>query len=149
MKINKIYLIIILIGVLSRFFWLDSVPPGISHDEVDPIITSLSYIYRGSDFLGNTLPYSLITKQVNSSDDTFLSIYYSPMYFLFGSSIGNLRIPSVIVNILTIIVLSIAVTKLSKSKMAGLFFSILLLYSPWSLAYSRMLIQAPLALLFI
>ncbi|KKU58489.1 MAG: hypothetical protein UX80_C0002G0024 [Candidatus Amesbacteria bacterium GW2011_GWA2_47_11b] len=141
--------LVLLPGVIIRFIWLDQVPPGLNHDEMDAVMIARSYAYFGTDTLGEKFPISLIKNQVETGDDTLLSLLLSPFQRLLPVNVYIARLPMVIINLLTILLWTILVYRLTANKKLALVFLALFLYSPWSIIFSRSLTQAPLALLLI
>lgn len=143
------FLLLLVPGILVRFLWLGQVPPGLNHDEMDAVMIARSYAYFGTDTLGERFPISLIKNQVETGDDTLLSLLLSPFQRLLPVNVYTARIPMVIINFLTIILWTVFVYRLTANKKLALIFLILFLYSPWSIIFSRSLTQAPLALFLI
>src|SRR3989344_5409809 len=147
--VKLIFLALLVFGVVIRFMWLDKAPPGLSHDEVDPIHTARTYIQFGTDSTGTHFPASLITSQVNSGDDTLLSLFYAPFYRFFPLSMFTLKLQAVAINLLTALSLFILIYRISHRRHLACIYLLVFLFSPWSVLFSRSLTQAPLALLLI
>lgn len=145
---NNLFFLLVIPAVAVRFLWLDQIPPGINHDEADAIQIARSYFTYGTDSLGTKFPLALIKNQVETGDDTLLSLLLAPAYRFLRPGVAAFRFPMVVINLLTAISLFVLATRLARSKIIGVSLFIVFLYSPWSLVFSSSLTQAPLALLF-
>lgn len=93
--------LIVLIAVFFRFYKLDSIPPSASLDEASIGYNAYSILQTGADEYGNKFPLLL-----RAYDDWRPSLYaylVIPFIKIFGLSIFAVRLPSVILSVLTVI----------------------------------------------
>jgi len=145
-KKSKIIIILILVVVFFRFLWLDRFPVGITHDEAELLLSSKSYWLYGHDISGTPLPTSLFATQMESKQTGVVSLLLSPYFGLTKFSLFTNRIPFVITNILSGLLIGLILHILTKQKFLALIAVLIFYISPWSLYYSRVTIEAPFAL---
>lgn len=145
---NSIFLVcIVILAIFLRFNNLNSVPPSPSLDEVSIGYNAYSILKTGADEYGTKLPILL-----RAYDDWRPALYvYSviPFIHLFGLNILAVRLPSVILSILTIIATYFLTKELFNSSRSKLEIgnwkleipevtSLLLAISPWHIYISRL-----------
>ncbi|HEX8965860.1 MAG TPA: glycosyltransferase family 39 protein, partial [Patescibacteria group bacterium] len=148
-RISFILLILIVaIGAFFRLWMLMSVPPSPSLDEVSLGYNAYSILHTGRDEYGNFLPLLL-----RAYDDYRPALYVYlviPLIKLFGLNIFAIRLPSVILSLITIVVSYFLVFELfsenAYKKIIALLTSFLLAISPWSIYISRLGHEANLGL---
>lgn len=158
MKNSIILICIATLAIFLRFNNLNSVPPSPSMDEVSIGYNAYSILKTGADEYGTKLPILL-----RAYDDWRPALYvYSviPLIQLFGLNILAVRLPSVILSILTIIAVYFLVKELFKKWEMGsekldpashvaLLTSFLLAISPWHIYISRLGHEVNAGLFFI
>lgn len=141
---NRIFFFIILLtAVFFRFYQLSSVPPSASLDEVSIGYNAYSILKTGADEYGVKLPILL-----RAYDDWRPALYVYlviPFIKLFGLNVLSVRLPSVILSVLTVIATYFLVksfyrplTLQSNVKIIALLSSFLLAISPWHIYISRL-----------
>jgi len=146
---KKIFLFFIfLVLVFSRFFYLDRFPVGISHDELEYILSAKSYFSSGTDLSGVSFPASIFQTNTLGSISFLPALVLSPYYGLVPLNQFTARLPYVIVNLLTAFVFYLLVKKLFQNKNFAILSSILFLANPWSFYLSRTASDTAFALLF-
>lgn len=142
MKLNTVLLIgILLLAAFLRFYNLKNVPPSASLDEASIGYNAYSVLKTGGDEYGE---FPLISQR--GYDDWRRSTYLFlvvPFIGLFDLNAVSVRLPAVILSILTIFaVYHIALLLFSKrskfSLTTALFASFLLAISPWHIYISRL-----------
>ena len=149
-KNYKIILIgfLIIAGVISRFWWLDKFPTGISHDELEYVLSAKNYFYSGNDVSGSRFPASIFTTKTNGVISFLPALLLSPIYGNIKLTQFSVRLPYVILNIATAIIICLLTFKLfNKKEIAGISMAIFLT-SPWSFYFSRMASDTAWALFF-
>jgi 4-amino-4-deoxy-L-arabinose transferase-like glycosyltransferase len=143
-----LFLTIGLLLVAVRFLWLNEFPPGINHDEYEVILSARSIWQKGVDISGVGFPQLLFATQTGAGIAGLPSFILSPFYGIFNLSVWGVRIPYVLVSLLTIF--SIAYIAFLLTKRRSVFWiSILVgLTNPWLFFYSRAPTEAPIALIF-
>jgi 4-amino-4-deoxy-L-arabinose transferase-like glycosyltransferase len=133
---------IIILAVFLRLYQLDNVPPHPSLDEVSIGYNAYSILRTGADEYGTKFPILL-----RAYDDWRPALYVYlviPFVKLFGLSIFAVRIPSVILSVLTIVMayflVKTLVSKYNKNfiKVVSLSTIFLLAISPWHIYMSRL-----------
>lgn len=148
MEVNmKIYLtlfIIIILGSFFRLYKLDSVPPSPSLDEVSIGWNAYSIFKTGRDEYGKFLPLTL-----RAYDDYRPALYVYlviPFIAIMGLETIVVRLPSVVLSIVTIFSVYVLIKTLTKNKVLGLLTAFLLAISPWHIYISRLGHEANLGL---
>jgi 4-amino-4-deoxy-L-arabinose transferase-like glycosyltransferase len=137
---NVLFFGILFIAIFFRFWQLALVPPSPSLDEVSIGYNAFSILHIGKDEYGNILPILL-----RAYDDWRPALYVYlviPCIYLFGLSSIAIRIPSVILSIITVIA-SYFTTKLifkknNKAEFISLITMFLFAISPWHIYISRL-----------
>ncbi|MDO8621157.1 MAG: glycosyltransferase family 39 protein [Candidatus Levybacteria bacterium] len=145
MNSRKIILIgIILLAVFLRFYQLSNVPPSVSLDEASIGYNAYSIINTSADEYGAKFPILL-----RAYDDWRPALYVYlviPFVRIIGLSVLAVRLPSVILSILTVISTYFLVKELFKNstikqfsnEAIALLTSFLLAISPWHIYISRL-----------
>ncbi len=140
MKKFAVLVFIFLIAVFFRFYHLDKVPPGPSLDEVSIGWNAYSIMETGRDEYGICLPVLL-----RAYDDWRPALYVYlviPFIKLLGLTAVAVRLPSVILSLLTILITYLLAQELFRnSKLAtrySLWAAFLLAISPWHIYISRL-----------
>jgi len=131
----------VLFGILAlatvlRFFSLSSVPPSPSLDEVSIGYNAYSILQTGKDEYGTAFPILL-----RAYDDWRPALYVYlvvPFVKLLGLTVSAVRLPSVIVSVLTVFLTYELSKKLLKKESIALFAALLLAISPWHIYISRL-----------
>lgn len=139
----KYLYLILTLGFILRFISLGTVPPGISHDELENINNGISLIKTGHDLNMEYFPLSV----------GGLGLVAIPAYVagvgaaIFGQSILGVRTIAALMGTVNILFLYFISKKLLDHK-AALLASLLYAISPWGIHFSRMMYDPPVALFF-
>lgn len=131
-----ILVFILLVAAFFRFYQLNKVPPSPSLDEVSIGWNAYSILKTGRDEYGNKLPILL-----RAYDDWRPALYVYlviPFVKLFGLSALAVRLPSVLLSLMTVLVTYFLVKELFKKEILALVASFLLTISPWHVYLSRL-----------
>jgi hypothetical protein len=139
---------LILIGIITRFIWLDKFPVGLNHDEADVVMSAKSYWQNGTDISGVKFPLSLIQTKTEAGLSGLPSFLLAPFIGPFPTNLTSARLPFAFVNILTGILISGLIWQATKKMVLSLIVFAIFLLNPWSFLYSRAATEAPFALLF-
>lgn len=140
--------LLILIGIFVRFLWLDKIPVGITHDDADVILSAKSFWETGKDISGTSFPASLFFNKTPGKISGLPSALMAPILGPFNLSLFNIHLVYVVVNLLTVLLLSlISFNFFRNTKLSLAIFTVGLL-NPWLFVYSRYPTEAPFALLF-
>ena len=136
------------LGVFTRFWWLDKIPVGYAHDEVEYILSSKSYALFGRDISGYSFPLSLFRSETDGNLGAVSAILPAPYYFLSGISHASTRIPYILLNILTAFTFYLFVKKLLGDNKIAIISLAVFLLNPWSFYFSRWSTDSVFALFF-
>lgn len=136
-----IFILILLLAIFFRFYKLFSVPSHPTLDEVSIGYNAFSILQTGKDEFGNKFPILL-----RAYDDYRPALYVYlviPFVGLNGLSVESVRLPSVILSILSVVAMYFLakefLPKNFKSRNIGaLFVMFLCAVSPWSIYISRL-----------
>lgn len=139
-KYNRIYvpLMILIIGVLLRFVWLDRIPSAIGGDELLYILEAKSIALNGKDLSGTWNPLSvLLFKYPPSELQAELPYLINvPVVGMMPFSLFSARLTSAILSVLTLLALYLFVRELFNTRVAmatGLIAAI----NPWGIYIGR------------
>jgi len=139
MKKFKVFFVlssILLLAVFLRLYRLDQVPPSPSLDEVSIGWNAYSISETGKDEYGTCLPILL-----RAYDDWRPALYVYlviPFVNLLGLSAVAVRLPSVLLSLITIITTFFLVQELFGKRWLSLTATFLLAISPWHIYLSRL-----------
>ena len=143
----KILFIVFLLAFILRVYRLSSVPPSLNWDEAASAYNAYTIRNWAKDEWGNTLP--LVFKSFRD-DKHPVHIYLTANTYIFlGVNDFTTRLPSAFIGSITVVFLYLLGKHLFKSKLAGLYSSILLCFSMYHVFYSRGLWEANFALGFL
>lgn len=146
---NFFYLcLIFLFGLFLRVYMLGAVPAGFTPDEASQAYTAYSLLNTGKDEWGISWPTSSFRSFLDykSALQTYLMI---PTISIFGLNEFAARLPSAIFGSLAIISSFALVVALTKNIKLSLLTSFILATSPWAIQFSRMALEANLAVFLI
>lgn len=142
MKKFCLLFVIILIAAFFRLYWLSSVPPHPSLDEVTIGYNAFSILKTGADEYGTKFPILL-----RAYDDWRPALYVYlvvPFVKLFGLNVLAVRLPSAILSILTVLTSYFLVKELFSKKekefaeILSFTTAFFLAVSPWHIYISRL-----------
>lgn len=144
MKQRLFFIAILVLGSILRLYNISSVPPSPSLDEVSIGYNAYSILKTGADEYGEKFPILL-----RAYDDWRPALYVYlviPFIFLFDLSVLAVRLPSVIISVLTIVatyfltkeLLKNSTTKQFSNETIALMTALLLAISPWHIYISRL-----------
>lgn len=119
-----------------------------SNDEIEYSLSSKTYTLNGADLSGSKFPISLFVSKTSGSISAIPPLLISPLWQIIPLNQQTARLPYVIVNLLTGVVLGYLAFTLFKSKYLAYLSSFLFLFNPWSFFLSRFAADASFALFF-
>lgn len=133
---HKIILGLILVfAFVLRVWQIDKVPVSLFGDEVDIGYHSFSLLKTGRDYMGNFLPLHLESLADNKSP---LYAYVAmPSVGLFGVSALGVRLPSVLLGVVSIGLFYLFLRLITKNLAFSLLGAFLLAVTPWHIHFSR------------
>lgn len=147
-KLTPFILLLIVIGIAVRFFWLDKFPVGINHDELDVILSAKTHWEYGTDLSGISFPKSLIFTETKAGLSGLPSFILSAFIGVSEMNLLNARLPYILLGFITVYFLAAIVWKITSNKKLTLISVFISLFNPWLFFYSRSTTEAPFALLF-
>lgn len=143
-KQNIIFLVVILIAVVLRFYQLGKIPPGLIIDEASEGYNAFSILHTGRDRYGQSLP--ILFRSFGSFQAplyTYLSVV--PIY-LWGNSIFSIHFVSALSGVVLVIITFILFANVKKRREIGLSAPAVFLVavSPWAVFFSRIGTEANL-----
>jgi len=147
-KKTKIIIYIVLLALFLRLVFLDRIPTGISNDEYYFVLNAKSVFYNFLILITkgwNNEVFHEILNSINSETSIllmalFMGILPSSMFFI--------RLPYVIVGVLTIYLIYKITQKYTKNINLALLTALLFAINPWSIYVNRTSFDAPVALFF-
>ncbi|HWS48603.1 MAG TPA: phospholipid carrier-dependent glycosyltransferase [Candidatus Methanoperedens sp.] len=144
---KKFVIFLLIIGIFSRLYKVDSIPPHLSNDEISIAYDAYSIAMSGKDEHGN--PYPLSFPSYGTYKAPLYTYILSPLVYIFGNTELVVRLPSIIAGLLTIVIIGLIAFELTKKRQIAMWSSALLVITPWHIYASRMAWEANLALLFL
>jgi len=146
----KKYFWLILLIILSglRLLWLDRFPPGLAHDEAEYILSAKTLVKFGVDLSGTRFPLSIFKTGTSGILSPLPHFLLAPYYAAIPWNQASLRLPFVILNLLTGVTIYLLSLQLFRKKNMALITLMLWLISPWSIYFSRVAGDVCFALLF-
>lgn len=130
-----ILILIILLGIILRFYKLSSFPVQLSHDEMTQLYDSISIAQTGKDIYGNFLPF--IFPSIGDFKPPFYTYVTSIFYMIFGGGEETIRLPGTIFGILMIPAVYMFSLRLLKNRNIALIAAFLTSIAPFEIFFSR------------
>lgn len=137
---------IMVIAILSRILFINKCPAGIHADEAFAGYEAWSMLNYGTDSFGYVNPVYLTVWGDGMS--ILNSVLMMPLVSLFGLNMVTVKIPAIIMGIISVYVFYLLLKKVSDERMA-LWGSGLVAISPWHIMISRYGMDANLAPAFV
>jgi 4-amino-4-deoxy-L-arabinose transferase-like glycosyltransferase len=142
-----IYLSILVIAIILRFYQLGNIPPGVNRDEAALGYNAFSILKTGRDEYGKYFPISF-----ESFGDWKLPAYVYltiPFIKIFGLSDFSVRLLSSIAGIVTIALTPLLCYLLFENITISLLSMFMIAIAPWHIHFSRIAYEANLAVCFV
>jgi len=143
---NKIIFIILLLAIVIRFYDINQLP-SLNPDEAALGYNAYSLLLTGKDEHGASWP--LHFKSFGDFKPGGYVYLAMPFIKVLGLTPFAVRLPNLILSVLTILILYKLVSLLSSSKALGLYSAMVLTLSPWHIHFSRGAWESSAALFFI
>lgn len=149
MKVNwkyiLIFIAIITVSTILRFYQVDNIPPGLTIDESSQGYNAFSLLKTGKDRYGQSFPILFrLFDSIQVPLYTYLTII--PIFF-FGNSIFSVRFISALSGVILIgitFLLFINFEKNRKNHSIAIISALMVAISPWAVFYSRICTEASL-----
>ncbi len=134
----KVFLIvaIVLLAAFFRLYQLASIPPQASLDEVSIGYNAFSILHTGADEYGYRFP--VLLRAYDDWRPALYTYFVIPFVALFGLTVSAVRMPSVILSILSVLAMYKLADLLFKNRTISLFVLLALAISPWHIYISRL-----------
>ena len=145
-----LFLLIITIAVVTRFYLLGEAPHGLYLDEAGQGYSAYSLLKTGKDEFGK--PYPFVFRSFLDFKTPVYIYMIVPLIDLFGLTKFTVRLPSAVFSILTFPFLYLLIKNLSSKKHAtplALVSSLLLAISPWHILFGRTNFEVNVSLFFL
>lgn len=149
---NFILCLILAVSIFLRFYNLSSVPPSASLDEASIGYNAYSIFKTGADEYGYKFP--LLLRAYDDWRPALYVYFVIPFVKWFGLNVFSVRLPSVILSVLSVLATYFLVRELFRKwevrngRMVSLLTSFLLAISPWHIYLSRLGHEANMGLAF-
>jgi 4-amino-4-deoxy-L-arabinose transferase-like glycosyltransferase len=138
--------IIFVIGLFLRIWKLNKAPVSLFGDEIDVGLQAYSVLTTGKDYLGNKMPVMFHSfAEYRLPLQLYLDV---PFIWAFGLNEFGVRIPAVLMGLVSIISFYFLIRELFGGKLAVVS-SLFLTFSPWHFNFSRQANDAGILLPFI
>jgi uncharacterized membrane protein len=137
--------IIFVAAVVSRTFWLNKEPNGITNDELHFVLNAKAVYYGFTDMSGKWNPLSLTTIPDNPSAEVTFPLL-APFIGPAPINLVTVRIPFAVINSLLVVVLYLIASEISPT--VGLIAGILSIINPWNFYMGRIAFDQPIATFF-
>lgn len=140
--------LIFFISSATHFIWLDTVPPGMAHDEVLYTLSSKIFSQYGTDISGYGFPLALVKTETEGNISIVPVMLLSVFYKFLPLTQAVARFPYALLSIVTAGALFFLSFVLFKNKILAGVTSLLFLISPWGFFLSHFTTESPFALFF-
>ena len=140
----KWLLLVLCLGLFLRITGVETVPSGMSHDELDMVNNGYAIIQTGNDLFGERLPLTTGGTGLVVAPAIIAGIGAT----IFGLTPLGVRILPVLLGTINIYLVYKIAYLLTGSKRSGILSALLLAISPWGIHFSRMMYDPPIAFFF-
>lgn len=140
--------ILLVIGVVWRFIWLDTIPFSFYHDELDYAVTGQAVAEFGTDISGNWSPFSFTPLTTLNKTAELPAAFHAFFYLFMYDSLLWSRVTTSLFGIGSIFVLGVLVATVTKNKHTGLWAAAFLAINPWHIYISRSSFEGGISLFF-
>jgi 4-amino-4-deoxy-L-arabinose transferase-like glycosyltransferase len=144
-KLNIFFILIILIGFLFRFIKIPYFPPAVNWDEVSHGFNAYSILKTGTDESGFRFP--IVNFRAYGDYPLPLNLYLTiPAISIFGLNEFSIRLPHMVLGVITVIATYYLILGLTQKKEAGLLTAFLVAVGPWYFFTSRIVLQSNISI---
>lgn len=145
MKNNCLFILILVCATFLRFYRSSAFPPSLNWDEISHGYNSYSVLKTGMDEWGKKFP--IINFRAYGDYPLTLNLYLSiPFISFFGLNEFSIRLPHMLLGVLTVFFSYYLVFGITKKKSYSLLTSLLVAIDPWFLFPSRCVFQSNLSI---
>lgn len=141
---NKLFIVILLLSILFRFYKLGTIPSSLDWDEVSNAYNAYSILKTGNDEYGNFLP--LANRSFNDYKPPLYMYLNVPSIAVFGLTPFAARLPSALLGTISVIFIYFLTKRLFQKENLALIVMSLAAISPWQIQFSRVGFEANIGL---
>ncbi len=141
-----LFISVIVIAALLRFWQLGNVPVSLDWDEASWGYNAYSIIETGRDEYGKRLP--IVIQSLNDYKPALYMYLVIPMIYIFGLTDFAVRFPNALFGVFAVIITYFLVKELLGRRSIALLSSFLLAVSPWAVQFSRYAHEGTIGLTF-
>ncbi|AEI39241.1 ArnT family glycosyltransferase [Paenibacillus mucilaginosus] len=134
-------IICLIIGILVRVLFINSIPPGLNQDEASIGYDAYSILHYGIDRNGISYPFHLISW--GSGQNALYAYLTIPFIYFFGLSPLTTRLTSIVFGIIGLILFYFFMKRITTQRVAVIAFALLTI-CPWHIMISRWALEANL-----
>lgn len=143
-KANLALIILCIATILPRFLWLNTIPTGISNDEMDFIFNAKALYFTGVGLTGARSPFVIAPHFPNAE---LISVLIAPIVGPIPFTLFNARLLFALVGCASVFLLYFLTKKLFGQGIAWCV-GLVAALSPWNIFFSRTLYDAPVTTFF-
>ena len=132
---NKVFWIVIIVGILLRVLFLDKFPAGLNCDEASVSYNAFSILNTMSDRYGNFMP--VYTPAFGGGQSVLLMYLMLPFVKLFGLNIFVTRLPMAIISSISLIIFYKILNFTDYDDRTKFFALLFFVLNPWHIMKSR------------
>lgn len=135
-KYKYIFLLIFFLGIFSRFYKIEQIPPFVPHDELGYFLNAKALQLTGTDITGTWNPFSL--RPVTPTLAELTTQLIAPFYILPISPVLAGKLPFLLMSLLLPFLIAGIAYEFTKSKNVSIFAWFISLFNPWIWQIGRM-----------
>ena len=148
MKNKLLFILILLLATILRFYQLNSLPPSLNWDEISHGYNAYSLLKIGQDQWGSSWPK--FNFRAYGDYPTIANLYLTmPFIYIFGLNALAIRLPHAILGVIFVILIYFLTLEITKNKFTAFCAMFLAAITPWAVFPSRGVFQSNLSLTFL
>jgi 4-amino-4-deoxy-L-arabinose transferase-like glycosyltransferase len=141
--------LIFCLGLFLRTWHLDSIPVGITNDELMGAYSGFSLLKTGQSLDGTPLPQALFIPAPTFQNAEFYPLYSMIFVPVFGISTWSIRLAFAVVGSASVLLIYLIFKQLFASRTVGLFGALFLAVAPWHIFISRSAYEPAFVIFFV
>jgi len=147
-RLRTILFGIFLLSIIVRVFWLNFMPVGIVHDNINFLLNAQAFWNTGHDISGTWSPWQLRPVPDEPAQAELTYVYAAPIIGPFGFSMHNAHVLFAGINAWLCVVLAYVAYRMTRSKRVALCVGLIASVNPWMVYFGRTAYEAPVAIAF-
>jgi 4-amino-4-deoxy-L-arabinose transferase-like glycosyltransferase len=140
--------LVVAVGLFLRFGYLQQIPVGLYHDEMDYVFTGEAVARYGTDITGHWSPWQLRPLQTLNYTAELTPLWHALVQLVFGLGPQSAHLPAALFGVATAVLAAWLVWVLFEDANLALAGFLYVLVNPWHIHISRMGYEASIALFF-